>query len=88
MSFDPNTSVLAGMSTVQLRAALTAAQQAYTDLVTGSKVASVSYAQGDGNKSVQYTPASLPNLTAFIKLLQAQLGIVTTPRRPVRFNFR
>lgn len=88
MIFDTTTTVLAGMSDAQLRAALTAAQAAYTELATGMKVASVSYSQGDGNKAVQYTQARLPELIAFIKLLQAQLGIVTTPRRPVRFNFR
>lgn len=88
MAFDPSDTILSGMSTAQLQAALASAQQAYTDLVTGNKVASATYAQGDGTKSVSYTKAELPNLTAFIRLLQAQLGLVARPRRPVSFNFR
>ncbi len=86
--YNPTTSILAGRPTAQLQADLAAAQQAYIDLTTGAKGVSFSYTQGDGAKSVTYTPANLPSLVALIKQLQAQLGIVTRPRRPVRFWYR
>ncbi len=85
--FDRNTSLLAGMSTEQLQAALSNAQQAYLDLSTGAKGVSFSYSQGDGNRSVSYTPTTLPNLISLIQLLQAQLGIGTRPRRAIRFRY-
>lgn len=88
MTFDPTQSILAGMTTAQLQAALTSAQTAYTQLMTGTKVATASYAQGDGQKTVSYTQTNVQQLAAFIRLLQTQLGIVSCGRRPVRFNFR
>ena len=81
-------SVLAGMTFTDLQAALVAAQRAYADLMTGNKVVTASYAQADGMKSVTYTKAELPALTAFIRQLQQALGITTQARRPARFIFR
>jgi len=86
--YSPSTSIFAGMSTEQLQTALANMQQAYLQLTAGAKAVTVSYTQGDGARSVTYQQASLANLTATIKQLQAQLGIVRHPRRPVRFNFR
>lgn len=85
--FRPNNSVLAGMTRAQLQEALNAAQAAYVDLMTGQQGVSFSYAQGDGTRSVTYQQTSLPQLMAFIQLLQAQLGIVPRPRRPIRFRY-
>ncbi|MGD7730928.1 gpW family head-tail joining protein [Escherichia coli] len=83
-----NTSLLAGgMTDEQLRDALQKAQQAYIDLTTGSRGVSFSYTQGDGTRSVSYQQSSLADLLALIQLLQAQLGIVARPRKPVRFRF-
>ena len=84
--FNPAYSVLAGMTSVQLQAALTAAQQAYTDLMTGQKGVTFSYSQGDGSRTVSYQPTDVAKLTAFIQMLQAQLGGFVA-RRPARFNF-
>jgi hypothetical protein len=78
-------SVLSGMTQAQLQAALTAAQQAYTDLMTGAKAVDLSYAQGDGSKHVRYTEASVQNLVAFISELRAQLGQTRRARRPISF---
>ncbi|MDA8092339.1 MAG: gpW family head-tail joining protein [Betaproteobacteria bacterium] len=86
--YNTTTSIFAGMSTAQLQAALSAAQQAYLDLSSGVKVVTASYTQGDGAKSVTYTQTDLPRVVALIKQLQAQLGIVTRPRRPIRFIYR
>ena len=85
--FNPAATALGGMSTVQLQAALTAAQAAYVDMMTGAKGVTFSYAQGDGAKTVSYTPTSIAQLTAFIQLLQMQIGVVCRGRRPIRFNF-
>ncbi len=86
--FNRNTSLLAGgMTDEQLRDALQKAQQAYIDLTTGSCGVSFSYTQGDGTRSVSYQQSSLADLLALIQLLQAQLGIVARPRKPVRFRF-
>ena len=85
--FNPNYSVLAGMTTAQVQAALALAQQAYADLMTGQKGVSFSYTQGDGTKTVTYQQTSIAQLTAFVRLLQAQLGMRNFGRRPIRFNF-
>ena len=86
--FNRNTSLLAGsMTDEQLRDALQKAQQAYIDLTTGSRGVSFSYSQGDGTRSVSYQQSSLADLLALIQLLQAQVGIVARPRKPVRFPF-
>lgn len=86
--FNRYTSLLAGsMTDEQLRDALQKAQQAYIDLTTGSRGVSFSYSQGDGTRSVSYQQSSLADLLALIQLLQAQLGIVARPRKPVRFRF-
>src|SRR5260363_171325 len=55
---------------------------------TGSKYESVSFAQGDGSKSVSYTRANLAQLVMLIKTLQAQLGLIPRARAPLRFLFR
>ena len=85
--FNRNTSLLAGMSDDQARAALAKAQAAYVDLATGSHGVSFSYTQGDGKRTVSYQQSSLADLLALIQLLQAYLGIVVRPRKPVRFRF-
>lgn len=86
--FNPQTSLLAGaMTRAQLQEALTAAQQAYMELSTGSKGVSFSYTQGDGTRSVSYQQTDMGQLMALIQLLQAQLGIVKRPRRTLRFRY-
>ncbi|WP_232341274.1 gpW family protein [Burkholderia pseudomallei] len=87
MRYNPNLSVLAGMTQTQLQAALAAAQQAYTDLMTGQKVVDVSYAQGDGNKHVRFTEANVQNLVAFISEIRTQLGLQHRARRPITFRY-
>lgn len=86
--FNRNTSLLAGaMTDDQLREALAKAQQAYIDLASGTHGVSFSYSQGDGTRTVTYQQSTLADLLALIQLLQAQLGIVKRPRKPVRFRF-
>lgn len=78
---------LAGMSTDQLQAALASAQQAYTELLTGSRGVTFGYTQGDGAKSVTFQATSPAQLTAFIQQLQRALGIGGR-RRPLRMLYR
>lgn len=75
-----NCGPLAGMTPEQLKAALAAAQEAYTELQTGNKGVSFSYAQGDGTRSVTFQGTSLANLQVFIRQLQQALGIPTCSR--------
>jgi len=76
------------METATLQQALANAQSALIALQTGSKGVSLSYTQGDGAKSVTYTPANIDALTALIRQLQQQLGIIRHARRPIRFVYR
>lgn len=85
--FDPSTSLLAGRSQAQLQTDLANAQQAYIDLSSGAKGESYSYTQGEGARSVTYTRANLGALTALIRTLQMQLGVITRGRRPIRFLY-
>lgn len=85
--FDPSTSLLAGMATSALEARLAQLQAAYLDLSAGAKAVSVSYTQNGQSKSVTYTSTNLAALTSAIRQLQAQLGLVDTPRRSLGVRF-
>ncbi|MEA2831570.1 MAG: hypothetical protein QOF22_2318 [Bradyrhizobium sp.] len=85
--FRASQSIFAGMSREDLQAALRDAQHAYIELTTGRREVSVSYTQGEGAKSVTFTPSSLASLSVMISELQACLGIKRQPRRPIRFRF-
>lgn len=85
--FDPSTSILAGMDSGVLQVQLAKLQQAYLDLSSGSKGENYSYTQGNGAKAVTYTKANLGDLIQAIRLIQAQLGIITTPRRSIGVRF-
>ena len=87
MHFDPNRSMLAGVPSSTVQQWLTDAQAAYAALMTGTRSVTVSYAQGDGARSVTYRPAEMASLAAWIMLLQRQLGLVPA-RRPLRPYFR
>lgn len=69
-----------------LQANLAAAQSALQQLVTGGKVASVTYSQGEGTRTVSYTRAQLGDLQAYIEGLQTQLGY--RARRALGMRFR
>lgn len=79
--------LFAGMSADKLQAQLAEAQQAYLDLSSGAKGVSYSYTQGDGAKAVTYNQTNIQQLTALIRQLQQQLGIISRTRRPARFRF-
>lgn len=87
-TFPVTCGIFAGMTQVQLQALLIAAQNAYNQLMTGTKGVTFSYAQGDGTKSVTYTQASVANLTQYIMQINQALGNCCGRRRPMRFFFR
>lgn len=86
--WNPNESIFAGMTTAQLQAALTSAQQAYIALCTGTKGVDFAYTQGNGAKHVRYTETDLSKLVALIQELRAQLGQTRRARRPIGFIYR
>lgn len=75
-----------GVDPATLQAWLTASQQALQDLSLGNKAVTLSYAQGDGNKAVTYTPAQIPQLEQRIRNLARALGLVG-PRRAIGVRF-
>lgn len=74
-----------GMSDAQLQAAIASAQQAYIDLRSGKKVATVSYAQGGGSRSAAFEKTDMANLRLLIAELQQALnpGVCIQRRRPM-----
>ena len=80
----PMPGLLAGISNADLQAQLAAAQQAYLELSSGSKVVTVSYAQGAGSRAVTYQQTDLGALQVLIRSLQQQLGIIGRARRAIR----
>ncbi len=79
--------LFAGMTQVQLQAALATAQAAYLQVASGNKVEVANYTQGDGAKSITYTRTNIGQLTALIAQLQAALGL-SRGRRSMRFLHR
>ena len=69
-------STLTGVPTATLQQWLTDAQNALALLYTGQQPVSVSYS----NKSVSYMKPDIAALTAWITMLQRQLGIVCARR--------
>lgn len=86
-SFDPSTSLFAGMSDAQLRQALANAQVAYQEMLLGERGVKFSYTQGDGAKAVEFTPTSPQQIMMLIRQLQLQLGLISRARRPIRLAF-
>lgn len=83
-------SPLYGMTQAQLQAALANAQQAYIAFMSGQRTVNLSYAQGDGSKSVTYDrlEGGMTQLRFFIQELQIALGALRRPqRRFVRPSF-
>lgn len=86
MSGAATTGWLAGIDATTLTAWRAEAQAALHALRTGAKVVKVGYAQGDGNRQVEYTPADEAKLVAHIADLNRALG-VGTGRRAMAIGF-
>lgn len=63
-----------GMTTADMQSRLSALQAAYFDLIAGAKVATATYAQGDGTKSVTYRQTNLSDIRNAIYQLQMALN--------------
>ena len=81
--FNPNGTILAGVSREKLADWLLDAQEAYAQLAMGRRSVTVSYE----GKSVTYAAASINALENWIGLLQRQLGM-NCGRRAIRPYFR
>ena len=82
--YDPATSTLAGIPQATLQAYLSALQNCRMQLMSNSQVASASYTQGDGSKTVTFRKADLSALMNEIKQVQMQLGVAGVSRRAYR----
>lgn len=85
MSATIQSGTFAGMTHAQLEATRGQLQRALLELATGAKVASVSYAQGNGSRSVSYTAADETRIRGLIRQINAALG---QPRRAIGVVFR
>jgi hypothetical protein len=87
-NYDPLNSPLSSLPQDTVRQWLAAAMSAEQELTLGVKVVTASYSQGDGARSVTYTPADMPRLKARIAELSAFLGVGRPGRRgPMRVRF-
>lgn len=73
VTIDP-CSPLYGLADAQLQKMLADAQQAYADLRSGTKVVSVSYAQGGGSRSATFQQTDMASLRMWILDLQKALN--------------
>lgn len=87
MAFNQTASIFAGMSQPALQAALNSAQAAYIALASGAQVTTVTYSQGEGNRSVTYRRTNQGALVQLIGELKACLGITPYSRRGFRVAF-
>jgi hypothetical protein len=87
--FDRNTSILAGVDDDMLRTWLSQAQAARMELSTGSRAVTVEVTGGGQHRSVTYRndQNGLAMLDDWIRLLQAQLGIIRSPRRRATIGY-
>ena len=78
---------LTGVAPAMLQTWLGQAQQALADLNSGNNVTTVSYAQGEGNRTVTYTKINAAALRSWISELQQALGVCGARRSPIRPRF-
>jgi hypothetical protein len=87
--FDPATSLLAGVDTATLHVWLADAQAALVAFSTGRREVTVIVTGGGQHREVTYRndPNGFAQLQEWIRLLQAQLGIIVNPRRRGRITY-
>lgn len=85
--FNPNTSLLAGVDTVTLQGWLSDAQAALAKLSTGTQEVTIIVTGGGQHREVTYARPDMGALSNWIRMLQAQLGIITRPRRAIGVSF-
>lgn len=78
--------VLVGVEPATLQAWLTDAQTALHQMMLSNQPQSVTYGQGDGQKTVTFNRSSVASLQSWIGMLQQALG-VTRGRRAIAVRF-
>jgi hypothetical protein len=86
-AYDITKTVLAGVDNTTLQTWLSQAQAALNALVTGQQAVTVTVTGGGQHREVSFNKTNQANLIAWINMLQAQLGIKRTPRRPLFGGF-
>ncbi len=82
MAFTPPTSgALIGMTEAQLLAHRVRLQGALIDLIASDKPVKLSYAQGDGQRQVEYSAGDQATIRALINEISLWLGDSTSGRR-------
>lgn len=86
---NPTPITLVGVAQATLQVWLGQAQQALQNLSTGQLVQTVSYAQGEGNRSVTYSRTDIAKLREWIGEIQQALNPSDSrfTRRPIRVRF-
>lgn len=85
--FDETLPLLQGLTTEQLEALFTSLQTAIINLMSGRREVTVSYAQGDGSKSVTYSGADLAGLNLLLRYVGNALGKPMRRRRAIGVMF-
>lgn len=76
-----------GMNPADMQSRLAALQGAYFDLMSGAQIATATYNQGDGSKSVTYRATDIATIRRAILELQKALGIIACYPRARRVVF-
>lgn len=85
--FDPTQTVLAGLDSGTLTTWLNQAQAALQALNLGQREVHVAITGGGQHREVSFQKADQGSLVQWIKLLQAQLGLIRRPRRAIGVTF-
>jgi hypothetical protein len=85
--FDVSQTWLAGLTQPQLLQLQSSLLQAMIALTSGAKVATASYTQGDGSKSVTYQLTDQASVTQTLMLVNRALGLPSQSRRPMRIRY-
>jgi len=85
--YDLTQTVLTGVSTPTLQTWLTQAQAALQSLMMGQQAVTVTVTGGGQHREVSFNKSNQPQLVLWIKTLQAQLGLIRQPRRPIWTRF-
>jgi hypothetical protein len=81
--YDLTQTPLAGVATVTLQSWLSDAQAALAALNTGRREVTVIVTGGGQHREVTFQKTDQAALLNWIRMLQAQLGIIATTRRPI-----
>lgn len=85
--YDETLPLLQGLTTEQLQALFEQIRQAIINLQLGRREVTVSYAQGDGSKSVTYSGADLAGLNLLLRYVGNALGMPMRRRRAIGVMF-